>query len=132
LRWDELSIPAQPHGLASAPGGQVTLATTESGVLRSTDAGRTWDRAPEAPLLQVLAWGAGNTLVGVTPSGQVVVSTDAGDGWTIRGSLGAAPQAVAVAVATTEQGDLRILVATAQEVLESSDGGATFSPLPTN
>jgi hypothetical protein len=37
-----------------------------------------------------------------------------------------------VAVATTEQGDLRILVATAQEVLESSDGGATFSPLPTN
>jgi hypothetical protein len=81
-------------------------------------------------LLQVLAWGAGNTVVGVTPSGQVAVSTDAGGGWTIRGSLGAAPQAVAVA--TTEQGDLRILVATAQEVLESSDGGATFSPLPTN
>ena len=64
LRWDQLSIPARPHSLASARGGQVTLATTESGVLRSTDAGRTWDRAPEAPLLQVLAWGAGNTVVG--------------------------------------------------------------------
>ena len=64
------------------------------------------------------------------PSGQVAVSTDAGGAWTIRGSLGAVPQAVAVA--TTAHGDLRILVVTTQELLESSDGGATFSPLPTN
>ena len=130
LAWDRLSIPAQPHSLASAPDGQAVLATTESGVLRSTDAGRTWDRIPDAPLLQVLAWGAGDTVVGATPSGQVAVSTDAGGAWTIRGSLGAAPQAVAVA--TTAHGDLRILVVTTQEVLESFDGGATFSALRTD
>jgi hypothetical protein len=66
-------------------------------------------------------------VVGVTPSGQVAVSTDAGGGWTTRGSLGAPPQAVAAT--TTVQGDLRILVVTTQEVVESSDGGATFSAL---
>ena len=81
----------------------------------------------DVPLLQVVSWsGDGTAAVGITPDGAVWTSTDAAASWTRRAQLDGAPQAVA---ATTADGDLRVLVATDHGLLESTDGGATFTTL---
>ncbi|MGY2077804.1 MULTISPECIES: F510_1955 family glycosylhydrolase [unclassified Blastococcus] len=124
--WEQLAIPAEPHTLTAAPDGQV-LATTGAGLLRSTDAGATWAPVDGAPLLQVVTWlGDGTAAVGITPDGAVWTSTDAAASWTHRGHLDATPEAVA---ATTVDGDVRVLVVADHGLLESTDGGATFTTL---
>ncbi|WP_236835928.1 F510_1955 family glycosylhydrolase [Blastococcus sp. KM273129] len=124
--WEPLAIPAAPHTLAAAPDGHV-LATTGAGLLRSTDTGATWAPVDGAPLLQVVTWsGDGATAVGITPDGAVWTSDDAAVSWTQRGQLDGTPQAVG---ATTADGDLRVLVVTDHGLLESTDGGATFTTL---
>ena len=57
VTWEALQIPAPPAALAASPAGSEVLATTEQGLLRSTDAGSTWARVDGAPLLHVVAWG---------------------------------------------------------------------------
>ncbi|MGY1828512.1 F510_1955 family glycosylhydrolase [Blastococcus sp. SYSU DS0541] len=122
--WEPLGIPAEPHTLAAAPDGQV-LATTGAGLLRSTDAGATWAPVDDVPLLQVVTWsGDGTAAVGITPDGAVWTSTDGAVSWVQQGQLDGTPQAVA---ATTDDGDLRVLVVTDHGLLESTDGGATFT-----
>lgn len=124
--WEQLAIPAEPHTLTATPDGHV-LATTGAGLMRSTDAGTTWAPVDDVPLLQVVSWsGDGTAAVGITPDGAVWTSTDAAASWTRRAQLDGAPQAVA---ATTADGDLRVLVATDHGLLESTDGGATFTTL---
>ncbi|NEK87369.1 exo-alpha-sialidase [Blastococcus saxobsidens] len=124
--WEPLETPAEPHTLSAALDGPV-LATTGAGLLRSTDAGTTWAPVDGAPLLQVVTWsGDGTAAVGITPDGSVWTSTDAAVSWVQRGQLDAAPEAVA---ATTADGDLRILVVTDDGLLESTDGGASFTTL---
>lgn len=123
--WELLEIPAEPHTLAAAPQGAVVLATTAQGLLRSTDAGDTWAPVDGAPLLQVVSWTPdGSVAVGVEPGGTSWVSADGGGSWQRGAQLGAAPHAVAAAV---EDGQLRILVVTDEALLESADGGQTFT-----
>jgi streptogramin lyase len=45
---------AGPYALAASPDGEVLLATSESGLIRSIDAGATWTSVERAPLLQVV------------------------------------------------------------------------------
>jgi hypothetical protein len=123
--WEELTIPAEPHTLAAAPDGKQVLATTQAGLLHSTDAGTSWFQA-DAPLLQVVAWADATTAVGVDPDGAVWISTDAAGSWQRRAELGAAPLAVAAAPAT-RGGPGRIAVVTDESLLESTDGGRTFT-----
>jgi hypothetical protein len=122
--WAPLAIPAEPHTLAAAPDGGQVLATTEQGLLRSTDDGATWVLDADAPLLQVVAWADGTTAVGVDPAGTLWTSVDAGDTWQPGAQLGSPPQAVAAAA--TGDG-IRIAAVTADAVLESVDGGRTFT-----
>ncbi len=122
--WEQLSIPAQPATLTAAPDGRSVLATTEQGLLRSSDAGATWLPVEGAPLLQVADWADdGTTVAGVDPSGQVWTSVDAAVSWQEGPSLGAPPQAIA---ATDDAGSSRILVVTTAALMESDDGGQSF------
>ncbi|MFD2091901.1 beta propeller repeat protein [Blastococcus deserti] len=95
---------------------------------RSVDGGAAWVAVDGAPLLQVVTWtGGGSTAVGVDPGGSLWTTTDAATSWQERCRLGFPPQAVAVAA--TGRG-LRIAVVTAEGVLESVDGGRTFTDVP--
>jgi hypothetical protein len=100
------------------------LATTERGLARSTDGGRTW-RAADAPALAVLAWPSINTLYGIGPDGAVHASSDGGTTWTERGSAGGAPEAVTV---SADGGEETLYVAVSERgILQSTDGGRTFT-----
>jgi hypothetical protein len=122
--WEQLVIPDEPNTLTSAPGGGTVLATTAQGLLRSADGGATWTPDADAPLLQVVTWADERTAVGVDPAGTLWTSTDAAATWLPGRQLRTPPQAVA-AIATGE--GLRIAVVTADTVLESRDGGGTFT-----
>lgn len=123
--WETLAIPAAPHTLAGSPDGAQILATTQQGLLRSRNGGRSWDQVADAPLLQVVGWAdAGRTVAGVTPGGEVWTSADGADTWTHGAGLGEAPQAVAAD--GTGEGSLRIVVVTEAGLYESVDGGRTF------
>jgi hypothetical protein len=123
--WEQLTIPAEPHTLAAAPQSATVLATTGPGLLRSADAGNSWAPVNGAPLLQVVTWAEdGSAVVGVDPTGTLWLSVDDGDTWQERARLGSAPHAVA---ATAEGDRLRVLVVTDEGLLESTDGGQTFT-----
>jgi photosystem II stability/assembly factor-like uncharacterized protein len=126
LTWEQLNIPAEPHTLASNPDGSVVLATTQQGLLRSTDAGASWAAVDGAPLLQVVHWAEnGTTVVGVDPAGTVWTSTDAADTWLQGARLGSAPHAVAATSA--DGGPARVAVVTDAGLVESDDGGKSFA-----
>ncbi len=126
VTWSELSIPGPPQTLAASPNGRTVLATSAVGVLRSEDGGRTWAAAHGAPELLVVTWADSATAVGVSVTGAVHVSADAGGTWKAGGVAGR-PQAVGAA--RTAAGGLRILVATHSAVLESTDNGTSFVPV---
>jgi hypothetical protein len=72
----------------------------------------------------VLSWAADATAVGATFDGAVHVSTDAGVTWQRRGRT-PPPQAITASAAD----GMRVLVVTGENVLDSADGGTTFTPL---
>jgi hypothetical protein len=122
--WTQLPISAPPAALAGSRDGQTVLAATTAGVLRSVDAGRSWMSAGRSPALVVLGW-AGGSAVGATAAGQVYFSADGGVSWEPRGVTDR-PQAIGVAGTASH---LRILVVSATAVLDSRDGGRTFTTL---
>ena len=123
-QWEQVVIPQEAACLAASPDGSRVLATTAAGLLQSGDGGRSWSSVPSAPLLQVVDWTAdGAGAVGVDPSGVVWSSADAAATWERRGELGAPPQALDV----DGSGDAaRVVVVTAEALVESRDGGRTF------
>ena len=100
------------------------LATTAQGLLRSGDAGVTWTPVAGAPLLQVVTWADPSTVVGVDPAGTLWRGTDDGGTWQQGAQLGSAPHAVEAVV---EDGQLRVLVATDEGLMDSIDGGQTLT-----
>jgi len=125
--WSPGGLSAPPRTLAAAPDGSRVLATTEQGLLSSTDMGRTWVRLDSAPLLLLTAWADSRTVVGVTPAGRLAVSTDAGHSW--RTSLAHAPNGEAISASLDASGALEILLATDSAILQSRDNGATLPKL---
>jgi photosystem II stability/assembly factor-like uncharacterized protein len=124
--WAPLDIPAEPHTLAAAPDGTTVLATTQQGLLRSADAGTSWSRVDGTPLLQVVTWAEdGTTAIGVDPTGTVWTSTDAAATWQQGARLGAGPHAVAAT--SPDGGAVWVAVVTDEALLESDDGGLTFT-----
>jgi photosystem II stability/assembly factor-like uncharacterized protein len=128
--WTSLRALVQPFALTSSPDGAVLLATSEDGTVRSGDAGRTWSRIADAPLLLLVAWASGtqDTVVGVTPDGQVLISTDAGLTWSEQGRVEGTPQALSATGDST--GGVQVQVVNDTTVLTSADGGRTFVALP--
>jgi len=98
---------------------QTLLATTQQGLARSADGGRSFRLVEGAPRLQLITWPDLGRLVGVTPEGTVHASTDGGTSWTQQATLGGAPEAL---TASSEE----IHVAVAGGILTSTDGGRSF------
>lgn len=120
--WADVPAGFQPARLAGSPSGRTVLATTEQGVQRSADGGRTWTAVAGSPIILLAAFADAQTAVGVTPDGAVHLSKDGGLTWKRVGSVGGQPAAVAA-------GDRTIWVAVGEQILASDDGGKTFAPL---
>lgn len=107
---------------AGAGGTATVLATTEQGVVRSTDGGRTFGAPLSGQLVAYVSWGAMDALFGVDPTGVLLRSTDEGATWRrVSAVPGGAPQALTAVDAR------RVLAATRDGVYESADGGRTFA-----
>ena len=98
----------------------IMVGTTQDGPVRSTDGGYTFAATPGAPLIALLSW-SGNALFGVAPDGTVYVSDDSGASWDARGTVAESPSAI-----TADGESLAVLVG--QTIVESADGGRTFTP----
>ncbi len=79
--WAARSAPAAPHVLAASPDGGRLFATTQAGLLSTTDSGRTWDPVDTPELLVAVSWADDDTVAGVGVSGRLVLSEDAGRTW---------------------------------------------------
>ncbi|MEV8144644.1 F510_1955 family glycosylhydrolase [Specibacter sp. NPDC078709] len=129
VTWENSTTTFTPAVLAGNPASTVVLATTESGVQRSTNAGKTWQLVPNSPIIQFAAFAtslekAPTETVGVSPDGSVHVSTDAGLSWAVTGKV--AGQVEAIAALEGSHGKPRIWVATTTGIQVSDDGGETF------
>jgi len=98
------------------------LATTETGLQRSTDGGSTWVPAGGPPLL-LLAWQTPDRLWGLSTTGDILRSADGGSSWNATGKL--AGQATAFAA---HEGNLYAAVHE-QGILQSTDNGTTWTKL---
>jgi hypothetical protein len=123
--WAEGNLDSPPRTLAGPREGSTVLATTQEGLMRSTDGGVTWDRVARAPLLLLAAFGDGESVVGLTPEGQVYTSSDDGQRW--QATELSAPGAEALHV-SGEGNDMEILVSSGRTLLAST-GGQPFEPL---
>ena len=125
--WSQGGLNVEPRSLAAAPDGSRVLATTEQGVLSSTDGGRTWQPLASAPVLLMTAWADSKTVVGVTPEGVLAVSSDAGRTWQV--DLAKLANGQAISASRDKAGALEILVVTDKGVFQSRDNGATLTNL---
>ncbi len=118
--WDRRAkLPMRDFAVSPAD-PDTLVATTERGAVRSLDGGRKFTPLA-APALSVLAWDQPNELFGLSPTGQVLVSTDAGDTWDRRGKLDGEPEAVTVAGG-------RIYASLFKDgIYQSDDGGRTWT-----
>ena len=123
VEWSDRG-PMRIADLAVDPGDpQRVLATTEAGLAVSEDAGESFTAVADAPLMVLVDIAAdGGSAIGVAPDGTVFGSTDAGQTWIERGTVGGAPAALTV------EGD-EVYVAVGGAVLASTDGGETFTEL---
>jgi len=125
--WTQPTIAAEPSSLAAAPDGSRILATTASGVLLSQDQGTTWAPLPAAPQLLLAAWADRTTATGVTNTGHLAVTTDAGATWTT--GTARVDSAQAMSAARASGGTLEVIVVTDSEIERSVDSGGSFSAL---
>ena len=123
--WETRSeLPMRDFAVSPADADTV-LATTERGLARSTDGGRTW-RSVASPPLAVLAWESADSSYGVGPDGAVHHSSDGGATWTQRGNAGGPPEAVTFDADGAGGGTLYVAVSE-QGIVQSTDGGRTFT-----
>ena len=123
--WDRRAqLPLRDFAVSPAD-ADLVLATTQQGLARSTDGGRTWAVDRGAPTLATLAWAEPDSLYGTGPEGQVQHSADGGRTWAARGDAGGEPEAVTV---DSSSGTEVLYVAVRQRgILASRDGGRSFT-----
>lgn len=123
-QWTDATTQISPYNLAGNPASEVAVATTEDGIYRSLDAGRTWTKEAGAPVVLVAAVTSESTIIGVLPTGAVMKSSDEGLTWAEVGKVSGQPSAVAAA--ETPEG-MDVWVTTESGLEQSVDGGKTFT-----
>jgi len=123
--WDRRSTLPMADFAVDPADPDTILATTQQGVVRSTDGGRKWQPVAGAPSLVVLTWAAQGQLYGVTPDGTVQRSEDGGSTWAQRGVLGGEPEAITVDV--RDGAETLYVAAIDRGILASADQGQTFT-----
>lgn len=118
--WTDLGTPALFDFALDPKNPAHLIGTTQTGPVRSTDGGATFEPIPEAPLLAFLAW-SDTTLYAIGADGTVQTSTDSGDTWTQLAQLQGQPQAL------TADG-AHVVALAGPTIWESTDGGSTFNP----
>jgi hypothetical protein len=99
----------------------VILATTEQGLARSSDGGRTFAIVGDASPPLLVSWPESDALYGITGAGAVLASSDGGQTWHQRGSLDGTPEALTATDAQT------VHAATDTGIYTSTDGGRSFT-----
>lgn len=123
--WDRRSRLPMADFAVDPTDPDTLLATTQDGVVRSSDGGRKWTPVVGAPTLVVLTWAAQGQLYGVTPDGTVQRSEDGGATWGERGSVGGQPEAITVDVHGGKE--TLYVAATDRGIVASADQGRTFT-----
>jgi hypothetical protein len=122
--WDRRSQRVMLDFAVSPQDPDLVLATTESGLHRSRNGGRTWTPVPQAPQLAVLGWNDANEVLGVDQGGAVHASADGGATWSRRGEVGGEPEAMTLADVA---GQPVLFVAVSEgRIVQSADGGRSF------
>lgn len=124
--WGELTSAPIADFAVSPADPDVLVATTQEGLVRSSDGGRAFESLASAPLMVFVGWADDGTLAGVTPDGVVYTAEDPGGEWAQRSNLGGQPEALTV------QSSTEIYAAANGAVLVSADGGDSFTPLLTD
>ncbi|MGH8775827.1 MAG: F510_1955 family glycosylhydrolase [Jiangellaceae bacterium] len=119
--WDTRTVLPMGDFTVSPDNPELVLATTEHGLVSSTDGGRAFATIDEAPPLLLVSWPTTDALYGVTTSAAVLASADGGATWEQRGSLDGSPEALTAIDAQT------VHAATDQGIYTSTDGGRSFT-----
>lgn len=117
--WTDLGVPGLYDLAVNPSDAAIIVGTTESGPVRSIDAGASFQPLASAPLLALLAW-SGDALYGAALDGRIFASTDNGVTWKPMGSVASQPTSLA-ATGTT------VAALVGDTVLESLDGGESFT-----
>jgi hypothetical protein len=91
-RWQSRSTASLLDFAVSPRAGELIVAATQRGLMRSVDGGRQW-RSAGGPVVVLLDWDRSEALWGVEGDGRLWVSADAGLTWERRGELGGTPEA---------------------------------------
>jgi hypothetical protein len=119
--WETRSTLPMADFAVSPDDPGLIVATTEQGLARSDDGGRSFAPVPDAPLMQLVSWAEDGSLVGIAPDGTVHTSAGDGQPWEQRGQIDGRPEAL-VAVAADE-----IYAAAGGAIVLSTDGGQEFT-----
>lgn len=118
--WTDLGTPPLFDFALNPNNPEHLIATQQSGPVRSTDGGATFEPIPDVPPLAFLAW-SGNTLFAIAADGTVQVSADSGTTWTQTALLNGQPRALAADGA-------HVVALAGTTIWESTDSGRTFNP----
>jgi hypothetical protein len=121
-RWQTRSSTSLVDFAVSPRDGQLILATSQRGLIRSTDGGRQW-RPAGGPPVALLDWDRPQALWGLAGDGRLWVSADGGRTWQRRGELGGPPEAF-----LAQAGTLYAAVHK-QGIRSSTDEGASWRTL---
>lgn len=118
--WEALDDDIEPFALAMADDGRTVMATTQGGLMRSTDGGAVFTPVEGAPPLALVDWvPEAEVVFGVALDGGVHRSEDTGVTWESTGQVEGEAQALH---ADAEQ----LVVVADHRVSRSTDSGATF------
>lgn len=124
--WSEAGpMSPSPYALVGSPESTVVLATTEEGVWRSLDSGKTWSAPNGGPRLLTAAFADPMTIVGITPEGSVYLSDDAGLSW--QGTGAEVDQTSAIGATSDADGRLSLWMAMDRGVVKFTYDGTTFT-----